>query len=69
MLQAVVLKTRPFRVKAASEAVQSQIEDTGFEQAFTAANMFADKAASSIDCKGASKKGEQADTGAPVAAK
>ena len=68
MLQAIVLKTRPFWVKAASEAVQSQIEDTGFEQAFTAANMFADKAASSKDGKGSSKKGEHADTGAPGAA-
>ena len=68
MLQAIVLKTRPFWVKATSEAVQSQIEDTGCEQAFTAANLFADKASSIKDGKGACKKGEHAESGIPAAA-
>ena len=68
MLQAIVLKTRPFWVKAASEAVQSQIEDAGYEQAFNAANLFADKASSNKDGKGACKKGEHAETGVPAVA-
>ena len=68
MLQAVVLKTRPFWVKAASEVVQSQIEDTGYKQAFTAANLFADKPSASKDNKGCNKKGEHAEPGLSAAA-
>ena len=68
MLQAIVLKTRPFWVKAASEAVQSQIEGTGYEQAFTAANLFADKPSASKENKGCSRKGEHAEPGHPAAA-
>ena len=68
MHQEIVLKTRPFSVKAASEAVQSQIEDTGYEQAFTAANLFADKTSPSKEGKGCSRKAEQAESGPPAAA-
>ena len=52
ILHAIVLKTRPFWVKATSEAVQSPIEDTGYEQAFTAANLFASMASTSKEGKG-----------------
>ena len=63
MLQAIVLKTRPLWVKAASEAVQSQLEDTGYEQVFIAANLFADKPAAYKESKACSKKGESAAPG------
>ena len=68
MLQAIVLKTRPFWVKAASETVQSQIEDAGYEQAFTAANLFADKSSPNKEGKGCSRRGERAESGPPAAA-
>ena len=37
-LQAIVMKTRGFWVNAATEAVQNQLDDSGFDQA--AANLF-----------------------------